>query len=62
MFWYTETDAERKATGRRRMRHMIGMIVASFPNYFAPPVNQQNLGQKTLNTDSSKRLVQMYHL
>lgn len=31
MFWYTETDAERKATGRRRMRHMIGMIVASFP-------------------------------
>lgn len=28
IFWYTETDAERKGTGRGRIHPMIGMIVA----------------------------------
>lgn len=28
IFWYTETDAERKGTGRGRTHPMIGMIVA----------------------------------
>lgn len=39
IFWYTETDAERKGTGRGRIHPVIGMIVAVFPISFDPPVN-----------------------
>lgn len=65
IFWYTETDAERKGTGRGRIHPVIGMIVA-VSQLIRPTCQSSNSlclrRIRWLNTDSSKRLIYTYHL
>lgn len=60
IFWYTETDAKRKGTGRGRIHPMIGMIVA-VSQLFHPTCQSPTASVlrriRRLNTDSSTRLI-----